>query len=479
MRVSPLVAVALVLVSACADSPAPLEPDFGLGAGSPSSRLVVSDADAGPGSFRSALEEANADPSIATLVISPTVDRIVLAQSLRFAGAQALEIDGNGAVIEGQLLPAGAAGLLADGGGDLRIRQLTVTRAPGVGIAVLVPATAAGTQQVVLHDISLLTNGSHGLLVNDQADFLTDPETTSPLGSDASLEVTIRGGRFEGNGFTAIDQDGIRINEGGLGSLRADISHTQVLGNGGDGIELDERGEGHAVFDVRHTVVNANGPFTALDYDDGMDVDEAGPGDIIGRFLQVLASDNFEQGLDLNENDAGNLRLEATQVTARDNAEEGIELEEDDDFAGGGDIVARFTDITATGNGAEDGDAGFKVREKGDGNVDVIVTNITADDNAIGGILIREDAAGNLRADLTGARASRNGGHGVSVDENSLGDLVTELRGAITADNQGAGVAADQAPTGTGTLLLRALRAVGNSGGSVVTNAGISVDQQP
>lgn len=478
-RVPLLIGTGLLLLSACADSPTSLEPTLNAGPGTPATRLVSSDADAGPGSFREALEAASADPTIAAIVVAPRVGRIVLAQSLRYSGAQPLEIDGNGITLEGQLLPAGATGLLADGGGDLVIRELTVTRAPGVGVAVLVPAGATGTQQVALHDVQVLANGSHGLLVNDQTEFLADPESTSPSGSDASVDVIIRGGRFEGNGFTAIDQDGIRINEGGVGDLRADISHTRVLANGGDGIELDERAAGDASFDVRHTAVNGNGPFTAADYDDGMDVDEAGPGHIIGRFLQVEASGNFEQGLDLNENDAGDLRIEATRVLARDNAEEGIELEEDDDFAGGGDIVARFVGITTTGNGAEDGDAGFKVREKGAGSVDLLVDNLTSDDNAIGGVLVREDAAGDLRATLTGIRASRNGGHGVSVDENSGGDLDAEVRSAVVADNTGAGVAADQAAAGNGTLRLRAVRATGNTAGSVVSNSGVVVDQRP
>jgi hypothetical protein len=124
---------------------------------------------------------------------------------------------------------------------------------------VLVPAAATGTQIVTLRDVKALDNGMHGVLVNDQSGYLLDPNSTDPAGSDAGLQVHILGGRYEDNGLTALDQDGIRINEGGLGDLVATIHGAVVLGNGGDGIELDERALGNAVFEVRRSQLNGNG----------------------------------------------------------------------------------------------------------------------------------------------------------------------------------------------------------------------------
>ena len=119
-------------------------------------------------------------------------------------------------------------------------------------------------------------------------------------GSDASLEVQLIGSQIgtntAGNGFGALDRDGVRINEGGLGDLHAVISLTTVSSNGGDGIELDERGDGDAKFDVTGSVVTRNGNFDlSIDPDDGMDVDEAGAGSVIGNVMASKADDNFEE----------------------------------------------------------------------------------------------------------------------------------------------------------------------------------------
>lgn len=119
------------------------------------------------------------------------------------------------------------------------------------------------------------------------------------------------------------------MNEGGEGSLEADIRGTRFANNGADGLELDERAAGDAKFELRHTTLIGNGSFTSEDFDDGIDVDEGGDGDILGRFNHVVANKNFEQGVDLNENGLGDLRIFMADVSAAENSEEGIEFEED------------------------------------------------------------------------------------------------------------------------------------------------------
>ncbi len=120
--------------------------------------------------------------------------------------------------------------------------------------------------------------------------------------------------------------EGIRINEGGDGSLVARIRGTRVVGNGGDGIGLDERGLGNADFRLEDSKLVQNGSFDPSDYDDGIDVDESGAGDVLGQVVNAEASGNYEQGFDLNENDAGNMDVTMQGVVANDNAEEGIEF---------------------------------------------------------------------------------------------------------------------------------------------------------
>ncbi len=299
---------ALVVLSACSDSSnAPLAPP------SPESNApnlnyamsgvarVTNNNNAGPGSFRQAIVEANGDASITKIDFSSRVGTIALAgQPVVFDGPQSLTIDGNRAVLNGAALLAGGAAFRSNGGGNLIVSSLTFTRAPGTGLTVAIPATATGTVKVSLINVTVSDNGSHGVLINDQAEYFNDPNSTSPNGSDASVDVLVAVSRFERNGFTALDQDGLRINEGGLGNLRAVVTASRVEGSGGDGIEFDERAAGDVQFGVIGSALDRNGGFDASDFDDRIDIDESGDGSIVGTFLLTSARENFEQGFDLN-----------------------------------------------------------------------------------------------------------------------------------------------------------------------------------
>ncbi len=433
-------------VAACADSPdapsAPsLDPSFAAGA----STQVVNSADAGPGSFRQAILDANADPSITRIQVPSGVGAIPLSSTITYSGAQPLTIQGGGAVLDGSGLPAAASALVADGGGDLSIRDLTIGNAPGTGLTVKVPAGAAGVVTIELDRFTARDNHLHGTLINDQTFYFDDPASAAPDGSDAGLVVRVSASRFEGNGFGLIDQDGLRINEGGLGSLDVRVHGTTFADNGADGLELDERAAGDVAFILQQSALTGNGAFTADDFDDGIDVDEAGDGDLVGQFVQVTASENFEQGVDLNENDAGDIRVTMTQVEANGNNEEGIEFEEDDDFAGGGDIEANLRNVTTLGNGALDGDAGLKVREKGAGNLKARIMNATSSDNTIGGIQIREASGGDIDAEIVSATASNNAGDGLKL----LGSGQVRVQSLTAAGNGGERIEADDAITVT------------------------------
>jgi hypothetical protein len=321
-----------------------------------------------------------------------------------------------------------------DGASGLWIRDLTISNSPGTGITVKVPAGATGTFRVELDRFTARNNALHGVLINDQAGYFDDHESTSPEGSAAGLVVRVTASRFEANGFGDADQDGLRVNEGGAGDLDFLAQGTAFVGNGADGLELDERAAGDAIFTVQQTTFEGNGTKVndPVDFDDGFDVDEAGDGSLIGRLVHVTANDNAEEGLDFNENDAGDLRVEMTGVEATRNAEEGVDLEEDDDFIGGGDLVADLRNVTTLGNGSAGGDAGLKLRERGAGNIRSRIVNARASGNLIDGIQLREQDAGLVDAEIVGATASGNAGNGVRL----RGDGQVKLQ-SLTADGNG------------------------------------------
>ena len=97
----------------------------------------------GAGSFRAAVEAANADSSITSIVIRRQVDSIAIESAVEYTGSQTLSIQGNGVVI------APTAGdeqefdlFVASGGADLFLRDLTL-RGGEDGLFVTVPADAS------------------------------------------------------------------------------------------------------------------------------------------------------------------------------------------------------------------------------------------------------------------------------------------------------------------------------------------------
>ena len=487
MMPRPIMLAAAALLAACGDAvpTAPASPRAAAHAGA--GIRVTTAADDGAGSLRAAIASANADPSIGAIRVERGVGAIALRSPIVFTGAQALTIDGGGATLAGDALPdasqdpATDAALVANGGGDLTVRDLTIRGSRGSGLIVDVPGGRTGAVTITLDDLRVEHSRRHGVLVNDQVDYFADPLTRAEGGSPADVRLRVSRSTFVGNGFAGLDFDGIRVNEGGPGSLDVDVAHSRLAGNGADGLELDERAAGDAVFSVRHTDIEANGFFSAEDWDDGIDVDELGPGGIDGRFLHVVVSGNAEQGVDLNENNLGDLRVTMHQLTANGNAEEGVELEEDDDFedfpaeSWGGSVVATLVHVTANGNGANDGDAGLKLREKAAGDLTATLVRATALDNAIGGIQLREGEAGNLAAELRGATALRNAGAGIELRESADGALRALVQQATSSANDGAGLRL----RGSGEARVVALVADGNAAGDLVSEPAVVVTRVP
>jgi hypothetical protein len=452
--------------------------------------LVINNRDDGPGSFRDAIRRANTNGNIDTVQFLFTVRTIRLLTTVEYIGTQALVIYGNGATLDGSAISAAGAldplnrgigaAFRASGGGDLAVSSLTVRNAPGEGIALIVPnPVAAGTVKLWLFNVEAVGNKGHGVLVNDQDDPRTfDDDEGDPIyphpdfpdlpnGSAAGLEVTLLSARLVGNGFGALDRDGLRVNEGGPGDLKLTVRLSVAEGNGADGIELDERSAGDVHVDVFGSRLNGNGTFSSADYDDGFDIDELDAGSIVGQVVLTSATDNAEEGLDFNENHAGDLRVNLLLVEANGNREEAIDYEEDDDFAGGGDLVTTMTGIRASGNAQVDasgGDGAVKIREKGAGNLQAALNGIETLGNNYDGINLREDADGDLQSAAAYINSQNNVGEGLVFDERGGGALTAALARSFVLNN-----AVDLFADDNGTFTVQTTTVVyGTSGGDVL-----------
>ena len=130
--------------------------------------FVGNASDSGPGSFRAAIDRANADSAVTTIQFIGRVSTIALQQTVWFNGPQNLTINGTGAILDGT--NADGPAFRTTAGGDLTVVNLTVRNAPAEGIAVEVPSSATGTVRVNLRDVAIIDNAGHGVLVNDQDD---------------------------------------------------------------------------------------------------------------------------------------------------------------------------------------------------------------------------------------------------------------------------------------------------------------------
>jgi hypothetical protein len=164
---------------------------FGAGtalAASAATAHVTNSLNAGPGSFRAAIANANADSSIGKIIFHPNLAPIMLTSPVVYNGDQSLDILAHGAVLDGSGL-AGAAVFQATTDGNLSVSWLTIRDAPEHGLWYEVPGNATGVKKVVLLGVKALGNGGHGVLVDDQ--MVLAGNTTAPWVNNAGVTVIV------------------------------------------------------------------------------------------------------------------------------------------------------------------------------------------------------------------------------------------------------------------------------------------------
>src|SRR5688572_29690998 len=119
---------------------------------------VTTSADDGPGSFRDAIEQANNDSDITSIVFRPQIQTVKLLSTVTYEGEQDLSIDGNTVNIQPAPALQGEFDLfVSDGGADLSLREITFRNGSN-GVVVDVPLTATGEVEVSLDDVTIADN---------------------------------------------------------------------------------------------------------------------------------------------------------------------------------------------------------------------------------------------------------------------------------------------------------------------------------
>lgn len=353
------------------------------------SAKVTNGANDGPGSLRAALASGATN-----IQVQPSVSMITVTETLEYAGADPLTLTGTGQTIDGSGLADNAAPIFeVTMGADLSVTNLSFDAGGGnqngpysrenpgggKGIFVDVPATRTGVVSVDLSNVSVMGTGNHGVHISDCSlgDDCGGGSGGGGDGSPASIDVRLVGVLIEDNGNGMQDADGFRVDDRGDGDITFFASNSAFIDNGADGIELDEGNNGDVIINVVNSTFDFNGEYCLVgdfvpgdacdddgdpDVDDAFDIDEAGPGSLLGRVANLTVINNFDEGLDFDEENEGSVDLEAVGIYSANNEDEGIKVSEENS----GNNIVRLRDITT------DGDLEF---EEEDGGIADITIN--------------------------------------------------------------------------------------------------------
>jgi hypothetical protein len=277
---------------------------------------------------------------------------------------------------------------VADGGGDLTLRNLTF-RDGDNGIVVEVPPLAEGQISVALFYVTVVDNLRFGLSIDED-----DPTPEEPFA--ASISLAVAASHFARNGLLDTDDenegdvDAVRVNERGDGDITATVIGSQFVDNGADGFELDEEGLGYATLTVLGSAFDGNGA-TRPGGDDGLDIDESEEGGIWLKVVDSTFNGSTDDGIGLDEEGDGDLHIALVQVEASGNDDSGISGDEGD----GGDYEVKFVQVSAD----ENQDKGADMTEAGSGNFSGRATASSFSFNADDGIAVEQldDGTGVLR----------------------------------------------------------------------------------
>jgi hypothetical protein len=371
--------------------------------------FVTSGADTGPGTLREALASG-----ATRIIIGPGVNTIAIDSTLVYDGTAPLTLLGQGQTISANPSDDDFTLLEVAEGANLTVRRLNFDGGggfdfdnPGDGKAVFVrvPTERTGFVNVHFSDVEVRGVANHGIHVSDctLGDDCGGGSGGGGDGSPASIVFTGNRVTVDDAGNGRFDADGIRIDERADGGIVFNINGGRFANVGADGIELDEGNNGDVIIDVSSAIFEDNGGYCLpapmdvaepcveeddgeleLDLDDGFDIDEAGPGWLLGRVDFSLVTDNLDEGLDFDVEGPGGADVEVRRVVATGNGDEGVKLS----AAEGVGATVDLFGLTVTGNGND----GIEIEaEDGDGTVHVTFANGLSADNDSDGLKLAQE----------------------------------------------------------------------------------------
>ncbi len=302
----------------------------------------------------------------------------------------------------------------------------------GKGIFVDIREDQTGGVNINLSNVTVSGVANHGIHVSDcdLVDACGGGSGGAGGGSEASIIFNIHNVTVSDVGNGKFDADGIRVDERGAGSILFTSTNSTFTLVGADGVELDEGQGGSIGTRIANNTFSLNGNYCdpaimnaflpdpaeaefedattteqdippavtgspddtciersvdlydsgfvqayefALDLDDGIDLDEAGPGSIRMVMGNSSVVDNLDEGVDIDEEGEGSISIALTDTVATGNTDDGFKFSEED----GGSVIGKATGNITTGNGGK----GSVYEEADDGDLIMVFERSSSDTN--------------------------------------------------------------------------------------------------
>lgn len=368
-----------------------------------------------------------------------------------------------------------------------------------LSLAVLTTAMAANAAAQVYDETSLRVaieaanfDSRIGKIVFERDSFIqlsapviyTGSQPLKLIGKNAIIDGSNAGSFTLDQDLTAITEDGTLIFNTAADITIRDLTVANSATRGVV-VNIPESAEGEDISIKLRNVNIIDSALFGLHIDDNADeFDDGSTGSAIGIDLKITHSNfigngtgaiDFD-GVRVDERGEGDINALITHTHIDGNGGDGIELDE----AGSGDVEATMINVSIDNNGfynEEDLDDGFDIDEADEGDIDVKLVQVSANNNMDEGLDFDEAGEGDVELTLRHVKAINNNDEGIKADEEDAGDIDIKIKHTDVIDNGDDGIQLTELGEGKISGSLKHINAADNTKYGVKAEQWVAEDE--
>ncbi len=368
-----------------------------------------------------------------------------------------------------------------------------------LSLAVLTTAMAANAAAQVYDETSLRVaieaanfDSRIGKIVFERDSFIqlsapviyTGSQPLKLIGKNAIIDGSNAGSFTLDQDLTAITEDGTLIFNTAADITIRDLTVANSATRGVV-VNIPESAEGEDISIKLRNVNIIDSALFGLHIDDNADeFDDGSTGSAIGIDLKITHSNfigngtgaiDFD-GVRVDERGEGDINALITHTHIDGNGGDGIELDE----AGSGDVEATMINVSINNNGfynEEDLDDGFDIDEADEGDINVKLIHVSANNNRDEGLDFDEAGEGDIELTLRHVKAINNNDEGIKADEEDAGDIDIKIKHTDVIDNGDDGIQLTELGEGKISGSLKHINAADNTKYGVKAEQWVAEDE--